>query len=123
MPAHASHPLQLFDIDVFDLFKRVYGKLLEDRMIAGNNHIEKEEFLSLYPASRAKVFTPANICNSFANAGLGSIDQDRVLSKITFQLYTPTSSLVEGSIFSALVIVRINLLETQLLYGLDIKRY
>jgi hypothetical protein len=101
MPAHASQLLQPLDAGVFSPLKRAYGKLLEQRMIAGNNHIDKEDFLSLYPKARAKAFTLANICNGFAGAGLKPFNQERVLSKLTFQLRTPTAPLVEGSTSSA----------------------
>lgn len=75
-------------------------------MIAGNNHINKEDFLYLYPPAREKVFYQKNICNGFAGAGLKPINQHRVLEKITFQLHTdctPTPPLIEaeGSVFSA----------------------
>ncbi|KAI9045478.1 uncharacterized protein KD926_007893 [Aspergillus affinis] len=101
MPAHASHLLQPLDVGVFGPLKRAYGKLLESRMIAGNNHIDKEDFLSLYPDARAKVFTSANIYGGFAGAGLKPFNQERVLSKLTFQPRTPTPQLTEGSISSA----------------------
>jgi hypothetical protein len=73
-------------------------------MIAtGNNHIDKEDFLSLYPPAREKVFNKENIYSGFAGAGLKPLNKDRVLEKITFQLRTPTPPLieVEGSISSA----------------------
>ena len=71
--------------------------------MAGNNHIDKEDFLHLYPSARGQVFTGKNICNGFAGAGLKPLDKGRVLKKITFQLRTPTPPLieVEGSISSA----------------------
>jgi hypothetical protein len=74
MPAHASQLLQLLDVGVFGPLKRAYGMLLEKRMVAGNNHIDKEDFLPLYPDARAEVFTLANICNDFAGAGLKLFD-------------------------------------------------
>ena len=78
--------------------KRVYGKLVEGMMMAGNNHID-EDFLYLYPSAREAVFLPRNICNGFAGAGLKPLDQDWVLEKITFQLHTQTPPLlIEGSI-------------------------
>jgi hypothetical protein len=71
-------------------------------MMAGNNHIDKEDFLYLYPPAREAVFTQQNICNGFAGAGLNPLDIDQVLAKITFQLRTPTPPLIdiEGSISS-----------------------
>lgn len=97
MPAHASHLLQPLDVGVFGPLKRAYGKLLEGLMAAGNNHIDKEDFLHLYPPARAKVFNPINICSGFAEAGLKPVDEEQVLAKITFQLRTPTPTLVPAS--------------------------
>jgi hypothetical protein len=103
MPPHTSHLLQPLDVGVFGPLKRVYGKLVEGIMAAGNNHIDKEDFLHLYPSAREAVFIEKTICNGFAGAGLKPLDKDRVLEKITFQLRTPTPPLVEaeGSICSA----------------------
>jgi hypothetical protein len=103
MPPHTSHLLQPLDVGVFGPLKRAYGKLVEDMMVAGNNHIDKEDFLYLYPSAREAVFTQKNILNGFAGSGLKPLDKDRVLAKITFQLRTPTPPLieVEGSISSA----------------------
>ncbi|KAL1960666.1 hypothetical protein VTO42DRAFT_7245 [Malbranchea cinnamomea] len=59
-------------------------------MAAGHNHIDKEDFLYLYPPARAQAFSQANICSRFASTGLRPVNAERVLSKITFQLHTPT---------------------------------
>lgn len=101
MPPHTSHLLQPLDVGVFGPLKRSYGKLVEGMMTAGNNHIDKEDFLHLYPPAREMVFNLENIRNGFAGAGLKPLNEDRVLEKITFQLRTPTPPLVEGSISSA----------------------
>ena len=101
MPAHASHLLQPLEVGVFGPLKRAYGKLLEGRMKAGHNHIDKEDFLSLYPEAREKVFTSANIGQGFAGAGLKPFNKEQVLAKITFQLRTPTPPTLEDSAFSA----------------------
>jgi hypothetical protein len=103
MPPHTSYLLQPLDVGVFGPLKRAYGKLVEGMMVVGNNHIDKEDFLHLYPSAREVVFIQRNICNSFAGAGLKPLDKDRVLEKITFQLRTPTPPLLltDGSISSA----------------------
>ena len=103
MPPHTSHLLQPLDVGVFGPLKRAYGKLVEGMMVAGNNHIDKEDFLHLYPPARKAAFTKGNICSGFAGAGLKPLNQGRVLEKITFQLRTPTPppNLTEGSISSA----------------------
>lgn len=96
---HTSHILQPLDFGVFGLLKRAYGKLVEGMMMAGNNHIDKEDFLHLYPPARETVFNQENIYSGFAGAGLKPINPARVLEKITFQLSTPTPLLseVDGS--------------------------
>ncbi|ODM22204.1 hypothetical protein SI65_03050 [Aspergillus cristatus] len=104
MPPHTSHLLQPLDVGIFGPLKRAYGKLVETMMVAGNNHIDKVDFLHLYSPAHDQVFTGKNICNGFAGAGLKPFDKGRVLKKITFQLRTPTPPLIEaeGSISSAL---------------------
>lgn len=102
MPAHASHLLQPLDVGVFGPLKCAYGKLTEQMIVAGNNHINKEDFLHLYPTARTAVLTKRNICNGFAGSGLKPLDKDQVLEKITFELHTPTPPpLTEGLILSA----------------------
>ena len=103
MPPHTSHLLQPLDVGVFGPLKRAYGKLVEEMMAAGNNHIGKEDFLYLYPPARKAAFIQRSICNGFAGASLKPLNQYRVLEKITFQLHTPTPppNLTEGSISSA----------------------
>ena len=84
IPPYSSHLLQPLDIGVFGPLKRAYGKLIEGIMIAGNNYINKEDFLSLYPTAREKVFTRENIYSGFAGVGLKLLNKERVLAKITF---------------------------------------
>ena len=84
IPAHASQLFQPLDIDIFGLFKLVYGKLLEKCIVADNNYIDKEDFLSLYPDIYAKIFISEKICSSFAEAEFKPFDQKRVLSKLNF---------------------------------------
>jgi hypothetical protein len=43
---------------------------VEGIMVARNNHINKEDFLYLYPPAREAVFNQRNICNGFKGAGL-----------------------------------------------------
>jgi hypothetical protein len=107
MPPHTSHLLQPLDVGVFGPLKRAYGKLVEGMMVAGNNHIDKEDFL-LYPPACERVFIQKNIYSGYAGAGLKPLNEDQVLEKITFQLRTPTPPpLLEGSISSAFKPLRI----------------
>ena len=102
MPPYISYLLQPLDVGVFGPLKQTYRKLVEGMMVAGNNYIDKQDFLYLYPPAHIKVFTAGNICSGFIGAGLKPLDQDWVLEKITFQLRIPTLLLlVEGLISSA----------------------
>jgi hypothetical protein len=74
---------------------------VEGVMVTRNNHINKEDFLHLYPLAQDKVFNQANICNGFAGADLKPLNKEQVLRKITFQLYILTPPLTKGSISSA----------------------
>jgi hypothetical protein len=67
---YASQLLQPLDVSIFNPLKHAYGKLLEKHIVAGNNYINKEYFLSLYLDMRAEVFTLANIYNNFTRVGL-----------------------------------------------------
>ena len=84
MPIYASHLLQPLDINVFGPLKHLYGKLLKQWMISDNNHIDKEDFLSLYLPTYKWVFTSENICKGFIGAGLKPLNKEQVLLKITF---------------------------------------
>ena len=92
MPAHSSHLLQPLDVGCFAVLKRAYGRLVENQVRLGYNHIDKLDFLMAYPKARADTFRPENIQNSFAAAGLLPINLERVLSKLHISLRTPTPS-------------------------------
>ena len=76
MPLHTSYLLQPLDIGIFGPLKRAYGEMVEEMMAAGNNHINKEDFLCLYPPICEKVFTQENIYGGFLGAGLKPLDRD-----------------------------------------------
>jgi hypothetical protein len=101
MPAYTLYLLQPLDIGVFSPFKKAYEKLLKGYITASNNYINKEDFLSLYPDTHKQVFTSANIYSGFREAGLKPLNLEYILSILTFQLRTPTPSLVKDLIFSA----------------------
>jgi hypothetical protein len=80
-------------VGVFGPLKYAYRKLVEGLMVAGNNYIDKQDFLYLYPTARAQVFTASNICSSFAGAGLKPLNQDCALEKNYFPtLYANTTT-------------------------------
>jgi hypothetical protein len=90
MPAHSSHLLQPLDVGCFGPLKRAYGGLVEQKMRLGYNHIDKFDFLRAYPAAHLEVFTPLNIQNGFAAAGIYPLRPERVLEKLNIHISTPT---------------------------------
>jgi hypothetical protein len=56
MPPNTSHLLQPLDVGILGPLKRSHGKLVEGMMVVGKNHINKEDFLHLYPSAREAVF-------------------------------------------------------------------
>jgi hypothetical protein len=90
MPPHASHLLQPLDVGCFAVLKREYGRLVEQRMRHGFNHIDKLDFLTNFPAARLEAYKPANIQNGFMAAGLVPYNPDRVYQQLNVQLKTPT---------------------------------
>ena len=97
MPPHSSHLLQPLDIGCFAVLKRAYGRLIESKMRARINHIDKLDFLEAYPSARIEAFKSETIKNSFAAAGLMPYNPDRVISKLDIRLRTPTPPSSRGS--------------------------
>ena len=90
MPPYSSHLLQPLDIGCFTVVKRLYGRLVEMKMRAGVNHINKYEFLEVYPSARIEALKFEIIKNSFLVAVLIPFSPDRVLSKLNIYLRTLT---------------------------------
>jgi hypothetical protein len=90
MPPHSSHLLQPLDVGVFAVLKRLYGHAVENRMRCGVNHIDKDDFLTMYADIRDKAYTIQNIKSGFLSTGISPFDRERVLSKLDIQLRTPT---------------------------------
>jgi DDE superfamily endonuclease/Tc5 transposase DNA-binding domain/helix-turn-helix, Psq domain len=89
-PAHSSHLLQPLDVGCFSVLKRVYGRMVEDWMRLGINHIDKQDFLTIYPKARTESQSTANIISSFRATGLVPYDPDQVLSRLNISFRTPT---------------------------------
>jgi hypothetical protein len=90
MPVHSSHLLQPLDIGYFTVLKRSYRHLIENQARTEYNHINKLDFLAVYPQARTEAFKAETIQNSFAAAELVPINPDQVLSKLNISLRTPT---------------------------------
>jgi len=91
MPAHSSHLLQPLDVGCFAVLKRSYGRFVESMMRDGIHHIDKLDFLSIFPKARAEALKTKNVAHGFAATGLVPYDPGRVLAKLHIQLQkTPT---------------------------------
>ncbi|EDN06237.1 acetyl-CoA hydrolase [Histoplasma mississippiense (nom. inval.)] len=90
MPPHSSHLLQPLDVGCFSSLKTAYGQQVENQMRLGINHIDKEEFLALYPAAQIQALTESNIKSGFRAAGLVPYDPEQVLSRLNTTMHTPT---------------------------------
>ncbi|KAL5395881.1 hypothetical protein PMIN03_013087 [Paraphaeosphaeria minitans] len=83
MPAHTSHLLQPLDVSCFSPLKAAYGHEIAELARQGVFHIDKEEFLSIYPRVRSSVFTEQTIQSGFRATGLVPPCPERVLSCLT----------------------------------------
>jgi hypothetical protein len=90
MPSHSSHLLQPLDVGCFAVLKRAYSRFVSDLARTGYNHINKLDFLADYPRARIEAFQSNIIRNSFVAASIIPVDPERVLSKLTICLRTPT---------------------------------
>ena len=101
MPPYSSHLLQPLDVACFAVWKRAYGKCVEDMMRRGQNHIDKLDFLDAFPTARVEAFKAETINNSFSATSLVPYDPNRVISKLNIRLRTPTPPPSRGSQSSA----------------------
>lgn len=90
MPVYLLHLLQPLNVGCFTPLKRVYSRLVENKMWLGFNHINKFDFLKAYPNACIEVFRLENIQNGFAVAGLVPLYLEHMLSQLNIQLKTPT---------------------------------
>jgi hypothetical protein len=90
MPPHSSHLLQPLDVGCFSPLKTIYGRKVQEKMLAGINHIDKQDFLPLYVGARQQALSPSNIRSGFIATGLSPFDPTRVPS---IRRGSPTSTL------------------------------
>ena len=83
MPAHTSHLLQPLDVSCFSPLKHAYGHEVGELARQGVYHIDKEEFLHVYPRVRTSVFSKQNIQSGFRATGLIPYSPERVLNSLT----------------------------------------
>ncbi|RFU36216.1 hypothetical protein B7463_g148, partial [Scytalidium lignicola] len=86
MPPHSSYLLQLLDVTCFSVLKRAYGAQIESKVRGKIQHIDKEDFLELYPIVRQQTFKSTNIQSGFSATGLIPYEPEHVLSKLHVQV-------------------------------------
>ncbi|GCB21786.1 Pogo transposable element with ZNF domain [Aspergillus awamori] len=89
MPAHSSHLLQPLDVGCFSVLKRTYGGMIQKQMQYGRDHIDKLDFLEVYPKAHQQSLTKSNIISGFRATGLVPLDPGQVLSQLNIRLKTP----------------------------------
>jgi hypothetical protein len=74
-------------------------RFVNDLTRRGYNHIHKEDFLIEYQHERLETFqsTDPTVQNSFAASGLVPIDAEKVLSKLSISLRTPSPPSIRPS--------------------------
>jgi hypothetical protein len=83
MPLHTSHLLQPLDVGCFSPLKTAYGHEVGELARQGVFHIDKDEFLFIYPHVRTLVLSEQNIWSGFRATGLIPSCPERVLSNLT----------------------------------------
>jgi hypothetical protein len=86
MPAYSSHLLQPLDVGCFPPLKTIYGRKVQEKMLAGIHHIDKQEFLPIYLEARRQALLPSNIRSGFMATGLFPLDPNKVLSRLQVQV-------------------------------------
>ena len=97
MPAHSSHLLQPLDVGCFSVLKQSYGRLVQQIISRGVNHIDKREFLPLYRQARQTALHQNNILAGFAATGLVPYSPDRVLAQLHTKYQTPSPQRLQSN--------------------------
>ncbi|KAI9035070.1 transposase [Aspergillus affinis] len=84
MPANSSHLCQSLDVACFSPLKQAYSGLLEQLIRTGYYHIEKVDFLDIYPEAHVQAFKKTNIQSAFKAAGIVPFNPSKVLDNLIF---------------------------------------
>jgi hypothetical protein len=90
MPPHSSHLLQPLDVSYFSSLKRAYRQEIQKQIALSINHIDKNEFLTIYSRVRTAALSKKNVQSAFRATGLVPYDPEQVLSRLNTQMKTPT---------------------------------
>jgi hypothetical protein len=83
MPPHTSHLLQPLDVSCYSPLKSAYGHEIGQLARLRVFHVDKDEFLYVYPRVRAQILSEQSIQSGFRATGLIPFNPDRVLSNLT----------------------------------------
>jgi hypothetical protein len=98
MPPHTSHLLQPLDVGCFSPLKTGYGHEVAELARQGVYHIDKLEFLWIYPRIRLSVLSDQNIKGGFLATGLIPFSPERVLESLTVvRTPSPPGTTADGS--------------------------
>nr|XP_001398056.2 transposase [Aspergillus niger CBS 513.88] len=92
MPANSSHLCQPLDVACFSPLKKAYKDQVQQLIRTGYHHIEKVDFLDMYPKAHAQAFTKANIQSAFRASGLVPLDPSKILENMIFKETSRPSS-------------------------------
>jgi hypothetical protein len=74
----------------FSPLKRAYGQEIQKQITLSINHINKDEFLTIYSSVRTEALNKKNIQSGFRATGLAPYNPEQVLSRLNTQMKTPT---------------------------------
>jgi hypothetical protein len=83
MPPHSSHLLQPLNVGCFSPLKAAYRHQVSELARQRIFHVDKLDFLHLYPKVRQTALSAQNIQASFRVTGLVPYDPERVISCLT----------------------------------------
>jgi hypothetical protein len=84
MPANSSYLCQPLDVACFSPLKRAYSNLIEQLVRTGYHHIDKVDFLDVYPEAHTQAFKKMNIQSAFRASGLVPFNPNQVLDSLIF---------------------------------------
>ena len=83
---------QLFDVNCFNLIKKVYNTKIEHLIQAHITHITKENFFPAFKKAFDATITESNIKGSFRGAELVPMDPQNMFFKLDVKLIIPQTS-------------------------------
>lgn len=90
IPSHSLHLLQPLDVGCFSPLKTIYHRLVVENARLGINHVDKQEFLSIYQQAHTEALSIDNIYNSFTATRIVPFNPKQVLSQLQIRLRMPS---------------------------------